>query len=835
MSEFGIANSLVEIILLKNLIINMSELALEYIAENKRRKDPSLHLAYCQLSALPIELMECVWVEKLLITGNRGLSDLALLSNLPNLQSLNCNDTQVNDLFPLSQLKKMRILLCDNTQVRDLSPLSGLTNLEILSLDRTPIIDLSPLSNLKTLKTLYFGYSKVSDLSPLREINTLERLYCYKTQVNDLSPVLQLIKKGVQVEWSDQVGGITIGDCPLSSPPPEVVQDGNEAILKWFASNEKRPILEAKVMFIGDSGYGKTHLIEMLKNGSIRREITTTLGIERSRLEDAVSPQGPVRLNVWDLGGQEFMRSTHQFFFTTRTLYVLVTDARQGERREELKHWLNLVKELGENAPVLIVINKIDENDHDIDRERLDREYDNIVDYVRTCVINKNKKGIQPIDTIRDLKMAIDQAVTDEQRMPGVFMLQRPEWFTVKDALESDERPYITIEEYRRLEQISVLPVDEQDFGLRQMAFIGTVVSYHTDPRLADTHVIDPKWIMDGIYALLNDPTIKDKQKGRFNFADMRRILTRQDYPDSKLPFLTDLMRKFRLCYPLRGSQDTFLLPDLFSDAEPEGVWPEVQTLRFRFNYDTYPPDAFMAQFIAAKYESIDQEKRWRSGVVISDGQCRAVVRRSFKYEHIEIEVVGPERQRRGYLHAIREVFYELHRPFGTLNVVEELPWKDEWLDFKDLLKAEADGDSTYRIKGGERVNLSELLDGYAVEQDREIILRELGKWGKQFEIRLDRLETLSIEQLEFLKKIGANQTDFLALKDQIEQLNSTLKAALEAEIKAIPEPQTEQEKESAGNRLLGWAQENAEGIFLNVAASAYWDLVKFLVEMAKG
>jgi len=623
-------------------------------------------------------------------------------------------------------------------------------------------------------------------------------------------------------------------DCPLTNPPIEVVEQGNEAILKWFASTEKRPILEAKVMFIGDSGYGKTHLIEMLKNGSIQREITTTLGIERSRLEDAASPQGPVRLNVWDLGGQEFMRSTHQFFFTTRTLYVLVTDARQGERREDLRHWLNLVKELGENAPVLIVINKIDENDHDIDRERLDREYDNIVGYVRTCVINKNKKGIQPIDTIRDLKMAIDQVVTDERRMPGVFILQRPEWFTVKDALESDERPYITIEEYRRLEQISALPVDEQDFGLRQMAFIGTVVSYHTDPRLADTHVIDPKWIMDGIYALLNDPKIKDEEKGRFNFADMRPILSKQDYPESKLSFLTDLMRQFRLCYLLRGSRDTFLLPDLFSDAELEGVWPEVQTLRFRFNYDTYPPDAFMAQFIAAKFESIDDEKRWRSGVVITDDQCRAVVRRSFKYEHIEIEVAGPERQRRGYLHAIREVFYELHRPFGTLNVVEELPWKDEWLDFKDLLKAEADGDSTYRIKGGERVNLSELLDGYAVEQDRDIILRALGKFEMRVDKRMDRLETLSREQLEFLKKIGASQTDFLALKDQIEQLNSTLKAALETEIKAIPEPQTEQEKESAGKRLLSWAQENAEGIFVNVAASAYWDLVNYLVGLLK-
>ncbi|MGX9727284.1 MAG: ADP-ribosylation factor-like protein [Candidatus Electronema sp. VV] len=82
-------------------------------------------------------------------------------------------------------------------------------------------------------------------------------------------------------------------------------------------------------------------------------------------------PEGKIRLNVWDLGGQQFMRSTHQLFFTERTLYVLVTTARR--ERRELNHWLKLVHELAADAPVLVVINKIDLDDHDIDREPLRR------------------------------------------------------------------------------------------------------------------------------------------------------------------------------------------------------------------------------------------------------------------------------------------------------------------------------------------------------------------------------------------------------------------------------------------------------------------------------
>lgn len=661
--------------------------------------------------------------------NSNQISDIHFLRKLPQLHLLNLSSNHISDIRILEYLTDLRFLDISSNPINDISIFEHTPRLYRLDLSSTQISDIRNLAYLVDLQSLDLRNNQISDIRFLEKLIKLNRLDLVDNQISDITPLLPLIKKGVPVAIEENAyEEIKIRDNPLTVPPQEVVAQGNEAIIKWFESNEKRPILEAKVMFIGDSGYGKTHLIEMLLKGCIGgRVITTTLGIERNRLPDATSHQGSVRLNVWDLGGQEFMRSTHQFFFTTRTLYVLVTDARQGERREDLRHWLNLVKELGENAPVLIVINKIDQNEHDIDRERLDREYENIVGYVRTCVYDNLEKGIVAQETIKNLREAIEKVATDAAIMPEVFVLQRPEWFQVKEALECENRPYITIEDYRKIEQIASLSLDEQDFGLRQMAFIGTVVSYHKDPRLADTHVIDPKWIMDGIYAILNDGIVKDDKKGEFCFDDMRRILDRGAYPDGKLPFLTDLMRKFKLCYPLRGSSNTFLLPDLFSDAEPPGVWVEESVLRFRFNYDTYPPDAFMAQFIAAKYESIDDEKRWRSGVVIQNGQCRAVVRRSFKYEHIEIEVAGPERQRRGYLHSIRETFYDLQRPFGTLNPKEELPWKNEWLNFKDLLSAEADGDEKYRIPGGERVQLSEVLDGYAVESDRAFFMREIG------------------------------------------------------------------------------------------------------------
>ncbi len=90
---------------------------------------------------------------------------------------------------------------------------------------------------------------------------------------------------------------------------------------------------------------------------------------------------------------------------------------------------------------------------------------------------------------------------------------------------------FISYEKYRHLEHIQSLSDDEKRLNLKQLASLGTVVSFVDDPRLADTHVINPQWIMDGVYTLINDPEVKDKRRGEFSFADLKRLLPTDRYP----------------------------------------------------------------------------------------------------------------------------------------------------------------------------------------------------------------------------------------------------------------------------------------------------------------
>ena len=60
------------------------------------------------------------------------------------------------------------------------------------------------------------------------------------------------------------------------------------------------------------------------------------------------------------------MHATHQFFLSRRSIYIIMLNAREDPNPE---YWLNHIKSFGGNSPVIIVINKTDENpSYDVNR-----------------------------------------------------------------------------------------------------------------------------------------------------------------------------------------------------------------------------------------------------------------------------------------------------------------------------------------------------------------------------------------------------------------------------------------------------------------------------------
>jgi Leucine-rich repeat (LRR) protein/GTPase SAR1 family protein len=84
-------------------------------------------------------------------------------------------------------------------------------------------------------------------------------------------------------------------------------------------------------------------------------------------------------------------------------------------------------------------------------------------------------------------------------------------------------------------------------------------------------------------------------------------------------------------------------------------------------------------------------------------------------------------------------------------------------------------------------------------------------------------------KNLNVQKTDPALSKEVAELKEMLAQLNAEARTKLKDFVETLPEPEDEAEKASTGKQILKWLNKNAEGIAVNVAASGYYDGLKFL------
>ena len=117
---------------------------------------------------------------------------------------------------------------------------------------------------------------------------------------------------------------------------------------------------EIKVIIIGDSGVGKTNLIntsigiDFLENNSAT--VTSSFISKQFKIGDK-----KYNLNIWDTAGQEKYRSITKLFFKGSEIVILVYDITNSKTFDSLDFWYSTCQEIIGNEAVYGVIgNKID-------------------------------------------------------------------------------------------------------------------------------------------------------------------------------------------------------------------------------------------------------------------------------------------------------------------------------------------------------------------------------------------------------------------------------------------------------------------------------------------
>ena len=247
------------------------------------------------------------------------------------------------------------------------------------------------------------------------------------------------------------------------------------------------------------------------------------------------------------------------------------------------------------------------------------------------------------------------------------------------------------------------------------------MLNFRDDPRLQETNILNPEWVTNGVYRILNSNELFQK-KGVLETKQLGKMLDRKSYPKSRHMFIVDMMRKFELCYPFEGDEGKYLVPDLLPREEPfTGDWADA--LAFEFHYSVLP-GSIISRFIVRMHPFIHQHTVWRAGVVLKSGDSvpeggnLALVKADYEDKKIFIRVTGERETRRDALAMVRGTLDAIHKTITGLDAAPKVPHPDYpelVLDYDELIEFEKQGIDSFPRKVGPQVvtvDVRQLLDG---------------------------------------------------------------------------------------------------------------------------
>ena len=543
--------------------------------------------------------------------------------------------------------------------------------------------DVSLIGELRHLIWLDLRGNHLINVTPLAGLTQLTYLDLRNNLLTTLPEAF--LDRDIEIFWKNSYfyEGINLYGNPLTTPPPEIVKQGNEAIHDYFRQQHEAGqdrLYEAKLLIVGEPGAGKTTFAQKILNAAyeLQPEEVSTQGIDVRQWEfpcavGAGSEPAPTtttrsfRVNIWDFGGQEIYKATHQFFLTKRSLYVLVADSRKEDT--DFYYWLNIVSLLSDNSPVIILKNEKQDRVRELPERQLRGEFTNL-------------KEILPANlaTNRGLSTVMDTARHYLTHLPHVGSVLPKPWVNVRNALEQDDRNYIPVEEYYRIcERHNFTRRADQLQLSGYLHDLGVCLHFQDDDLLRKTVILKPEWGTAAVYKVLDSPTVI-RQLGCFTREDLNAIWREDDYADMRGELL-QLMMKFQLCYEIQGRAGQYIAPQLLSENAPDYAWEthpqplpvgETGDLRVRYAYE-FMPKGIVTRFIVAAHQFIeDQRLVWKSGVVLRKDGARAEIIEYYGKREIHIRVSGSDKK------ALRTIvmyeFDKIHALYARLKYDTLIP-----------------------------------------------------------------------------------------------------------------------------------------------------------------
>ena len=465
------------------------------------------------LKHFPSEICSLTWLEQLDITKNSIPSLPKEVSALKNLDALYAESNRITSLpDEIVEMGSLRYVTLDSNLIESLP---------------------TGMNALQQLTTFRIAGNRITTLPA------------------DLSEMTYRCLSGLSTNPIDDSLRVII-----DAGPPAVI-----AYLQSLASGEEQ--YEAKVVFIGEGEVGKSSLLASLLGTQFIEGRSTTHGIEIATLmlpHPTVAEQN-IRLNCWDFGGQEVYRITHQFFYSRRSLYLVVWNTRQGHEANDVEGWLTRLRlRIGDDARILIVATHADERRAEIDFETIRRSNPDVLSG-HYEIDSKTKRGVS------ELRLAISK---EAALLPQMGSALSAHWARVREELAGLSVAYVAYGRYLEICSAHGLGGAEATALSALLHDLGVIIHYADDDGLRDLVVLQPEWLTKAIGYVLEDERTRS-QGGVLEHERLRDIWGSSsglNYPYELYPYFLRLMEKFDVSYRL-SEQDASLIGQLVPHIRP--------------------------------------------------------------------------------------------------------------------------------------------------------------------------------------------------------------------------------------------------------------------------
>jgi len=410
-------------------------------------------------------------------------------------------------------------------------------------------------------------------------ISELDKLKTFQLESNNISELPSSLAQLKELKT------IQLDGNPLNPALQSAYKQGLPALKAYLRSlEEAEPLYEAKLVLVGEGGVGKTSLLKALKGkkGEAPKEGETTthgveIDIEAMHLPHPEEKDVEIQLNAWDFGGQDVYRVTHQFFFSKRSLYLLVWEPRRGVQQCQVEDWLNMIRlRVGDEARVIIVSTHCETGERiaRIDKTVFKEQYgEMIVGFHEVDSLVEDKKTREMIG-IAELKEKIGAESAKLEQMGMGFNVN---WKAARDELIAHPDPRISYGSFAEICGKHGLSQIATETLAHLMHDLGYIVHYSDDEKLRDDVVLKPEWLTKAIGFVLEDRATQEMD-GILNDSRLFEVWHDHKFKDEPrynpelYPFFLRLMEKYDVSYRLPDGKAS-LVAQHVPQVRPDLPW----------------------------------------------------------------------------------------------------------------------------------------------------------------------------------------------------------------------------------------------------------------------